>query len=122
MKKVLLTVAMLFAIGMYSHASESDSIRFNYSDKYKLEINHRRLACVLDLNSTQMKDYDGIISELENDMLFASLSKDDDSVDGAVKKNLKYMRRMLNKRQYEKYYLLLNLTLEHRGFFLKEER
>ena len=123
MKKVMLMVAMALTMGMHAYALENDSIKFNYIDKYDLNVNHRRLACVLDLSESQMKSYDEVIRELERDMIGASMMDDKDISNGmvsdAVKKNFKYMRHLLKKEQYEKYFLLINLTLEHRGFDLK---
>lgn len=124
MKKVILMAIMLFAMGMHVYALENDSIKFNYINKYDLDVNHRRLACVLDLNENQMKSYDEIITELERDMIGASMMEDEETSNGmvsnAVKKNFKYMRYLLKKEQYDKYFLLINLTLEHRGFDLRK--
>ena len=120
MKKVMLMVAMVLTMGMHAYALENDSIKFNYIDKYDLNVNHRRLACVLDLSESQMKSYDEVIRELERDMLDASYLEDksnsDNAVANAIRKNYRYMRYILKKEQYEKYLLLLDLTLEHRGF------
>jgi hypothetical protein len=61
-----------------------------------------------------------IISELESDMMFAAVMNTEESrnsiVTNAVKKNIKNMHYVLNDAQYKKYLMLLNLTLEHRGF------
>jgi hypothetical protein len=72
------------------------------------------------MSSDQMQISDDIISELESDMMFASTMNTDESrnavVANAVKKNIKHMHYILNDAQYKKYLMLLNLTLEHRGF------
>jgi hypothetical protein len=61
-----------------------------------------------------------IISELESDMMFAAVMNTDESrnaiLRNAIKKNIKNMHYILNDAQYKKYLMLLNLTLEHRGF------
>ena len=43
--------------------------------------------------------------------------KDEQKVmmDNAIKKDLKYMRYILDKKQYRKYLMLLNVTLNNRG-------
>ena len=61
-----------------------------------------------------------IISEFERDMVFASVMDTEESrtliVRNAVNKNIKNMYYVLNDKQYKKYLMLLNLTLENRGF------
>ncbi len=72
------------------------------------------------MSSDQMEISNDIISELESDMMFAAVMNTEESrnsiVANAVKKNIKNMHYVLNDAQYKKYLMLLNLTLEHRGF------
>ena len=120
MKKYVIMLAMLLTIGLSAFAEENGATKFVESEKYELKINHRRLACVLDMSNDQMEIADGIISELERDMEFAKVMDNAESrdaiVSNAVKKNIKYMRYTLNDKQYRKYITLLNLTLHNRGF------
>ena len=50
-------------------------------------------------------------------VLAAHANKDEREalVDKAVKKDLRYMRYILDQKQYKKYLLLLNTTLQNRG-------
>jgi len=120
MKKYFIMLVMMLSMSVYSFAEESTAIKMAETERYELKINHRRLACVLDMSSDQMQISDDIISELESDMTFASTMNTDESrnavVANAVKKNIKHMHYILNDAQYKKYLMLLNLTLEHRGF------
>ena len=120
MKKYFIMLVMMLTMSVYSFAEESTATKVAETEKYELKINHRRLACVLDMSTDQMEMYDDIISELESDMIFASVMDTEESrsavVANAVKKNIKYMHYILNENQYKKYLMLLNLTLEHRGF------
>ena len=107
-------------MSVHSFAEESTVTKMTETERYELKINHRRLACVLDMSSDQMEMSNDIISELESDMMFAAVMNTEKSrnavVANAVKKNIKYMHYILNDAQYKKYLMLLNLTLEHRGF------
>jgi hypothetical protein len=72
------------------------------------------------MSSDQIEMSNDIISEFERDMVFASVMDTEESrssiVRNAVNKNIKSMHYVLNGKQYKKYLMLLNLTLEHRGF------
>lgn len=120
MKKFLLMVVMMITMSANVFADDSNATNVTNTEKFELKINHRRLACALDMSRDQMEMSDDIITELENDMIFASTMGSDESsnrvVANAVKKNIKYMHYILDEKQYKKYLLLLNLTLEHRGF------
>jgi hypothetical protein len=120
MKKYFIMLVMMLTMRVYSFAEESTATKVAETEKYELKINHRRLACVLDMSTDQMEMSNDIISELESDMIFASVMDTEESrnaiVANAVKKNIKYMHYILNDNQYKKYLMLLNLTLEHRGF------
>lgn len=120
MKKYFIMLAMMLTMSVYSFAEESTATKMAETERYELKINHRRLACVLDMSEDQMEMSEDIISELESDMIFASVMNTEESrsavVANAVKKNIKYMHYILNDNQYRKYLMLLNLTLENRGF------
>ena len=120
MKKYFIMLVMMLTMSVYSFAEESTATKVAETEKYELKINHRRLACVLGMSSDQMEMSNDIISELESDMIFASVMDTEESrsvvVANAVKKNIKYMHYILNDAQYKKYLMLLNLTLENRGF------
>ena len=120
MKKYFIMLVMMLTMSVYSFAEENTATKMAETERYELNINHRRLACVLDMSSDQMEMSNDIISELENDMMLAAVMDTEESrsaiVANAVKKNIKYMHYILNDNQYKKYLMLLNLTLEHRGF------
>jgi hypothetical protein len=115
-------LAMMLTMSVYSFAEESTATKMAETERYELKINHRRLACTLEMSSDQIEMSEDIISELEKDMMFASVMTTEKSrnaiVKNAVNKNIKNMRYVLNSNQYKKYLMLLNLTLEHRGFDL----
>ena len=120
MKKYFIMLVMMLTMSVYLFAEENTATKMAETERYELKINHRRLACILDMSSDQMEMSNDIISELESDMMFAAVMNTEKSrnavVANAVKKNTKYMHYILNDAQYKKYLMLLNLTLEHRGF------
>lgn len=120
MKKFFLMMVMMLTMSVYSFAEDSNAIKLANTEKYELKVNHRRLACVLDMSKDQMEISDKIMSELERDMAFASCMSTEESsnkiVANAVKKNIRYMSYILNDKQYRKYLMLLNITLTNRGF------
>jgi hypothetical protein len=120
MKKFFLIMAMMLTMSVYSFAEDSDTIKLANTEKYELKVNHRSLACALDMSKDQMEMSNEIISEFEKDMVFASSMNTEESrekiVANAVKKNIRYMSYILNDKQYRKYLMLLNLTLVNRGF------
>ena len=120
MKKFFLMMVMMLTMSVYSFAEDNSATNLAKTEKYELKVNHRKLACALNMSKDQMEMSDEIISELERDMVFASCMDTEDSsekiVANAVKKNIRFMSYILNNKQYRKYLMLLNLTLEHKGF------
>ena len=122
MKKFILILVMMLSMSVYSFADDSNATKVDNIEKYEFKINHRRLACVLDMSSDQMEITEDIIREFERDMVFASSMETEESrnkvVSSTIQKNIKFMGYVLNKKQYHKYLILLNLTLQNRGFDL----
>ena len=122
MKKFILILVMMLSMSVYSFADDSNATKVDNIEKYEFKINHRRLACVLDMSYDQMEITENIMREFERDMFFASSMETEESrnkvVSSTVQKNIKFMGYVLNKEQYHKYLILLNLTLQNRGFDL----
>ena len=123
---------MLFATSICSIADNkrndeivatSNKVEMNIK-KFEMDINRRRLACVLGMTVDQMETSDIVISEFQNDMAFAASMENEASsnkvVANAVKKNLRCMHYILDEKQYKKYAMLLNLTLMNKGFEMAE--
>lgn len=122
MKKFILILMVMLSMSIYSFAEDSNATKVDNIEKYEFKINHRRLACVLDMSLDQVEMTEDIMHEFERDMYFASSVEGEESrervVSNTVKKNIRYMGYVLNKEQYRIYLILLNLTLENRGFDL----
>ena len=120
MKKYFIMLVMMLTMSVYSFAEENTATKIAETEKYELKINHRKRAYILNMSSDQIEMSNDIISEFERDMVFASVMDTEESrssiVRNAVNKNIKSMHYVLNGKQYKKYLMLLNLTLENRGF------
>ena len=83
-----------------------------------MTVNIRRLAVRLGLTVDQMEAVEDIHRNFQNEMMLAAYAEKDEReqmVDKAVKKDLRYMRCVLNQKQYKLYLLLLQTTLVNRG-------
>ena len=122
MKKFILMMVMMLTMSVNTFADDSKATKVDGIEKYEFNINHRRLACTLNMSLDQMEMSEEIMTEFERDMYFAASCETQESRDkvvaNLVKKNIKYMGYILNKEQYHKYLILLNTTLINRGFDL----
>lgn len=122
MKKVIIMLAMVLAMNVVANATNGDESKTQIEnvEMYKFNINHEKLKKTLECDKEQADFVDYAVEEFENDMLFASTVSDSTSRDkvvrNAIKKNLNLMGMTLDKRQFRKYLMLMNLTLMNRGF------
>lgn len=124
MKKILMTVVMMFMFGMNVFANAEKIDVEKGVKKFEMKVNQRRLACVLDMTVEQMESTDNIIRQLDENMAFAGSMDNEERqnkiVGNAVMKNLKHMHYILKDDQYKKYVMLLNLTLRNKGFEIEK--
>ena len=55
MKKYFIMLVMMLTMSVYSFAEENTATKMAETERYELKINHRRLACILDMSSDQME-------------------------------------------------------------------
>jgi len=122
MKKVIIMLAMVLAMNVSANAEEGNESKAQIEnvEMYKFNTHHGKLKEALECGKGQADLVDYAIDEFENDMLFASTISDVTSrnkvVRNAIEKNLNLMSMTLDKKQYRKYLMLMNLTLMNRGF------
>ena len=120
MKKLFLIVVMLFTMTLYSFADDTTASKLAEAKKYELKINHKKLACALNVASDKIDEFNDIMTEFESDTDFASSIADEKVCHkifiNSVIKNIRYMRGILDERQYRNYLVVLNLTLNNKGF------
>jgi hypothetical protein len=73
-------------------------------DAYRMEVNYNRLGEALNLSSDQMEAVQSIHDASRKAMM-----------KNAIDKELRFMRIVLDEKQYRKFLLLLNVTLNNRG-------
>jgi hypothetical protein len=118
MKKMILMVVAMLSMTMTSYAENENAENTLNVEAYDMTVNIRKLAVVLDMTCDQMESVEEIHRMFCADMTQAAhASKDErnELVDKAVKKDLRYMRYVLDQKQYRKYLMLLNATLTNRG-------
>lgn len=124
MKKYFLIMVMAFTMSINSFADSSNVTKVTNVEKFEMKVNKSKLGQTLGLSKDQMEMAEDVINEFERNMMFAAYMDSESSsnkiVSNAVKKNIQHMHYILNSKQYRKYLMLLNLTLENRGFDLNE--
>ena len=119
MKKIVLTMVAVMSMTMGFAANENDNNNNNATTSaYKFNVSTYALSRALNLNYDQVDVVEDINRTFATEMMNASVadnSERDAKVQSAIKKDLSYMRYVLNDRQYREYVKLLNVTLNNRG-------
>ena len=116
MKKSFLTIVALLSMTMAYAETENVNIENNMK-AYDMSVNYTKLAVCLGLDLDQMEVVENIHETFREEMLNVASAKEDktERLNRAVKRNLQYMRYVLDDKQYNKYQKLLNVTLDNRG-------
>jgi len=114
MKKIVLTMVALMSMTMTFAENEG----MNATEAYDMTVNMKKLSQALGLTMDQVESVAEVHKTFSSEMMFAAqYGKDERTkmVEKAVNKDLAYMNYILNKDQYRKYVMLLNMTLINRG-------
>ena len=87
-------------------------------EAYDMTVNMRKLAVTLGLTYDQMEAVEDIHRQFAQEMMMAATAQSEERtklVDQAVKKDARYMKYVLNDKQYRTYLMILNATLVNRG-------
>ncbi len=117
MKRLFLVVVAMLSMTM-TFAENETTKSHNTVEAYDMTVNMKKLGQVLELSKDQIEAVAEIHKTFCAEMLFAAqYGKDerDQLVDKAIKKDVAYMGYILNKDQYRRYVMLLNVTLNNRG-------
>ena len=119
MKKIVLTMVVVMSMTMGFAANENDNNNNNATTSaYKFNVSTYALSRALNLNIDQVDVVEDINRTFATEMMNASVADSSErqaKVQSAIKKDLSYMRYILNDRQYREYVKLLNVTLNNRG-------
>ena len=117
MKRLFLTtLAMLSMTMTFAETEETKSVK--NVEAYDMSVNMRRLGVTLGLTIDQMEVVENIHNTFNAEMQKAARAKEDDRqemVNKAVKRDIRRMYYVLDKKQYRNYLTLLNVTLANRG-------
>lgn len=116
MKKSFLTIVAMLSMTMAYAETENVNIENNMK-AYDMSVNYTKLAVCLGLDLDQMEVVENIHETFREEMLNVASAKEDKSerLNTAVKRDLQYMRYVLDDKQFNKYQKLLNVTLDNRG-------
>ncbi len=118
MKRFVLTVAMAVMTMTMAFADNEENNSSNNVSAYQMNISMHSLGKALNLSSDQYDFVEDAINIFSEDMMSISAAEGADRlsmVHNAVKKNLALTKGILTRAQYQKYVMLLNLTLNNRG-------
>ncbi len=119
MKKIVLTVVAVMSMTMAFAAGENDNNNTTTNaNAYKFNVSTYALSRALNLNQDQIDMVEDVNRTFAAEMMNASVadsSEREAKVNEAIKKDLSYMRYILNNRQYREYVKFLNVTLNNRG-------
>lgn len=117
MKKIILTmVALLSMTAAFAEGENNEAAA--ESAKYEIKFNIGSLTKALNLDYDQTIAVEDINYMFASDMTnaaAASGTERDELRSKAVIRDLAYMKTVLNDKQYKKYVMLLNTTLNNRG-------
>ena len=122
MKRMFITMIAVLSMTMTFAENENAN---NVADiqAYDMSVNMRKLSVALDLKEDQMEAVADIHRTFSAEMLFAAQASKEERkamATKAVQKDIKYMKYILDEKQYHKYLLLLNTTLYNRGLSIGE--
>lgn len=117
MKRLFLTVIAVLSMTL-TFAADENLNSMNSLQAYNMDVNYKKLGEALNLTSDQLDAVKDIHREFCVNM--QCVASANESARRAMLKNtinidLRYMRSVLNEKQYKRYLLLLNTTLLNRG-------
>lgn len=117
MKRFLMTVVAVLSMTM-AFAEDENLNNTSSMQAYSMEVNYSKLGEALDLTSDQLEAVQDIHREFCANMMSvaaANVEARPAMMKNAINNNLRFMRMVLDRKQYKRYLLLLNTTLVNRG-------
>lgn len=117
MKKMILTMVALMSMTT-AFAEGENAATVSNMEIYDMTVNMNKLSYALSLADDQKEAVADIHHTFAAEMKFAAeYGKNDRKalVDRAISNNVKWMRYVLNDKQYRTYLTLLNTTINNRG-------
>lgn len=117
MKRLFMVVVAMLSMTM-TFAENESATSLNSTEAYDMTVNMNKLSQALGLSKDQIESVAEVHKTFSSEMLFAAQAFGEERqmmVEKAVRKDLAWMDYILNKEQYRKYVMLLNMTLVNRG-------
>ncbi len=118
MKRLFMVVVAMLSMTM-TFAENENAANLNNTEAYNMTVNMKKLSQALSLSKDQIESVAEIHKTFSAEMMFAAQEAAGEErqkmVDKAIKKDLGWMDYILNREQYRKYVMLLNMTLKNRG-------
>ena len=117
MKKIVLTLVALMSMTM-AFAENVEAKSANTAEAYNMTVNYDKLAEALSLSVDQLDAVKDIHKTFCVEMMNAGNAAKEEqkaAMNKAIEKDLKFMHHVLSNKQYRKYLLLLNTTINNRG-------
>jgi hypothetical protein len=117
MKKIVLTVVAVLSMTM-AFAEDENTNAVNNVQAYNMNVNYDKLADCLSLTMDQEEAVEDVHKTFCAEMMNAAVASKDERkemMDKAINKDLRYMHYILSDKQYRKYLMLLNTTINNRG-------
>ena len=122
MKKLVIMIATLLAINTASLANDATFKNTALKERYTIIATSERMANYLRLTDKQPYWSNLYWTTFKENMLKAYTENNDEYVPYAVRYNLKCMKNILNKKQYEIYRKMMINTLINNNFIENEEK
>ncbi len=122
MKRLFLVIVAMLSMTM-TFAENEEAKNVNKVEAYDMSVNYRRLGVALELTTDQMEAVENVHNYFVAEMLLAAHADEADRkelVKKAVDRDVKWMRYVLDEKQYHAYLMLLNTTLNNRGLNVSE--
>ena len=113
---ILTLVAMLSMTTAFAEGEKAANV--NNVEAYELNINMNKLSAALDLANDQKEAVADIHHTFASELMFAAQYANNDRkalVARAIDNDVKWMRYVLNEKQFRTYLTLLNTTINNRG-------
>jgi len=117
MKRLFMVVVAMLSMTM-TFAENENAANLNNAEAYNMTVNMKKLGQALNLSKDQMESFSEVHKTFSAEMQFAAQASGDERqkmVDKAINKDLAWMDYILNRDQYRRYVMLLNVTLANRG-------
>ena len=115
MKKMIFSMMLMMSTTLAFAGNEENE---TVNTAYEFNVNMEKLSYALGLNSDQYFFVADVMDAFKDDMMTVAYAPAEDRkglMDQVIKRNLSAARTLMTTKQYHKYLMLLNATINNRG-------